>query len=655
MAAAACLLALPGAAEENATAFCRFVPERMDDFAWENDRVAFRVYGPKLWEDPAKRCSSGIDVWVKKVRYPIINKWMKEKLKGSKYHDDTGEGADLYKVGKTLGCGGLGFWVKDALVVNRHFAGHRVIQGSGPWIEFELTYAPLDVDGRTVTETKRVRMETGGNLFEVRNSFAIQGGGSVMTAVGIVREGKGEEVHHGDNWLAYAGLPHPKDGQTFCAVVLPGPAEFRTTSDHVLMLTPVKDGETFVYRAGAGWSKGLDFQTSAQWTDYVKSSATPKHAGKTIAPAKSSAPPTPEKPHVGPAAPAKAISSLHFRDWPAGTSPVEVGKRVAENFLSRGHYQDHKELRYPDVITWFGSFQIAKETGDKELAERLIRRYDTYLKNPKLVAEKHHVDYAVLGIVPLEIHSLNKDPKFLKLGMMRADGQWVKPTEDGLTSQARYWVDDIYMIAAIQTAAYRTIKDPKYLDRAALTATTYLKKLQKDNGLFWHAEDSPYVWGRGAGWYAAGMTEILKFLPANHPQREVILAGYRKTAAALLKHQAPSGLWRQLVDKPESWEETSGSGMFAYAMINGVRRGWLDEATYGPVARKAWLALVGKLDEQGNLHDVCVGTNKAAKEVGPDLATQLQFYLDRPRVTGDYHGQAPLLWCATALMENIPD
>ena len=351
-------------------------------------------------------------------------------------------------------------------------------------------------------------------------------------------------------------------------------------------------------------------------------------------------------------APAKESALKCFSDWPEGKSPAGVGKRVAQNFLPRGHYQDHQLLRYPDAITWFGALKLARETGDNELAGQLIRKFDRYRENPKLVPDKFHVDYAVLGIVPLELYRLTQDPELKKLGMHRADGQWLNPTADGVTAQARYWVDDIYMIAAIQTAAYRVTHDPVYLDRAALTTATYLKRLQKEDGLFWHAEDSPFVWGRGVGWYAAGMTEILKCLPASHPNYPAIMGGYKKMMAALLKNQAPSGLWRQLVDKPETWEETSGSGMFAYAMVTGVRRGWLDTETYGPAARKAWLALVDQIDAGGNLQQVCVGTNKGAKEVGPDLDKQYQFYLNRPRVAGDYHGQAPLLWTAAALLEK---
>ena len=128
--------------------------------------------------------------------------------------------------------------------------------------------------------------------------------------------------------------------------------------------------------------------------------------------------------------------------------------------------------------------------------------------------------------------------------------------------------------------------------------------------------------------------------------------GYLKMMAALLLHQSESGLWRQLVDKPESWLETSGSGMFAYAIVTGVKRGWLDESTYGSVGRKAWLALVDQMDGNGNLRNVCIGTNKGAKMVGEELEKQYVFYMARPRITGDYHGQAPLLWTAAALLEN---
>ena len=111
---------------------------------------------------------------------------------------------------------------------------------------------------------------------------------------------------------------------------------------------------------------------------------------------------------------------------------------------------------------------------------------------------------------------------------------------------------------------------------------------------------------------------------------------------SLLKYRNQEGIWNQLVDQPDFWTETSGSGMFTYAFIRGVKEGWLPAKTYGPAARKAWMALVPYINENNDVREVCVGTNKK---------NDFDHYLDRPRVAGDYHGQAPYLWCAAALLE----
>lgn len=346
----------------------------------------------------------------------------------------------------------------------------------------------------------------------------------------------------------------------------------------------------------------------------------------------------------------------HFTHWPAGTSPAEVGKRVAENFAARKFDFEtnprRKYVIYPEACTWYGALKVAKLIGDKDLQERLIRKFD-YLLSPEgtnRISPEAHVDFRVFGIVPLEIYMQTGDKKYLELGKRLADAQWENPTEDGITREARYWVDDIYMICAVQVQAYRATGDPNYLDRAALTAATYLDKLQQPNGLFYHAADSPFFWARGNGWVAAGITELLSELPADHPKRARIMEGYKKMMSTLLKHQSTDGLWRQLIDKPEAWLESSGTGMFAFAMVTGVKHGWLDAETYGSAARRAWLALVNNLDAGGNVKDVCVGTNKAAREVGQDPEAQLKYYLERARRTGDLHGQAPILWTAGALL-----
>jgi unsaturated rhamnogalacturonyl hydrolase len=352
------------------------------------------------------------------------------------------------------------------------------------------------------------------------------------------------------------------------------------------------------------------------------------------------------------AVPLKAQS--YFRNWPAGTSPQEVGRRVAENFVARKLEVEEgkrKFVIYPEVCGWYGSLTLAQLTNNQDLRRRLIEKFSPLLgEHAAWVSPDAHVDFRVFGVVPLELYLQTKEQKYLDLGRPLADKQWDQPTPDGITAEARYWIDDMYMITAVQAQAFRATRDRKYLDRAALTMAAYLDKLQQPNGLFFHAADSPFYWGRGNGWVAAGMAELLRSLPKNHPRRGRILAGYRKMMASLLKYQGDDGLWRQLIDRPESWSETSSTGMFTFSMVTGVKNGWLPAKTYGPAARKAWLGLVSHIDAQSNVTDVCVGTNKAHAEVGTDPDVQLKYYIDRPRRKGDLHGQAPVLWTATALL-----
>ena len=333
----------------------------------------------------------------------------------------------------------------------------------------------------------------------------------------------------------------------------------------------------------------------------------------------------------------------YFSNWPKGTSPQEVGKRVAEHFVVSPH-QYTPTLHYAEVVAWYGSLTFAQLTKDDALRQKLITRFEPMMpggNDQARIPLRHHVDDSIFGVVPLEIAIQTNDPKFLAEGKRWADRQWESPQPDGLSGETRFWIDDMYMLTLLQLEAYRATKDPKYLDRDAKEMVAYLDKLQQPNGLFFHAPDVPFFWGRGDGWVAAGMAEMLTSLPGDHPQRARILEGYRKMMASLLKFQGADGMWRELIDKPEAWPESSSSAMFSYAMITGVKHGWLDAATYGPAARKGWIAVVGYIDQNDDITSVCEGTGKF---------NSLDYYLARRRRTGDDHGQAPVLWAASALL-----
>ncbi|MCD8167449.1 MAG: glycoside hydrolase family 88 protein [Bacteroides sp.] len=350
-------------------------------------------------------------------------------------------------------------------------------------------------------------------------------------------------------------------------------------------------------------------------------------------------------------------------NWPEGKDPQTVGLLVANRFIASPHNSFHpdrppRSITYPEVCTWYGALKFAEATENTRLLHQLEQRFLPFFEEEKhLVPRPWHVDYSVFGAIPLEHYKHNRDKRFFDMGIRFADVQWEIPVDSpqvvkneyhkfmdqGLTWQTRYWIDDMYMITLVQSKAYEATGNKKYIERAAHEMVVYLDTIQKPNGLFYHAPDAPFFWGRGNGWMAAGMSELLSSLPADNKYYPSILASFRQMMNSLKEYQRADGLWGQLMDKPESWIETSGSAMFTYAMITGVKNGWLKPEEYTPVVRKAWIALVDHINEEGDIASVCEGTNRK---------NDYQYYLDRQQKTGDMHGQAPVLWCAWVLLNK---
>ncbi|MDR1809266.1 MAG: glycoside hydrolase family 88 protein [Prevotella sp.] len=361
---------------------------------------------------------------------------------------------------------------------------------------------------------------------------------------------------------------------------------------------------------------------------------------------------------------AYAVNPEEFQTFPKGSEPESVGQRIARRYISVPYrnFDENKDeppyIVYPETCTWFGTLRFAQVTNDKKLLRQLEERFFPLLGARKELMQKpNHVDNTVFGVIPLQLYLQTGNELYYHIGIDFADRQWEMPKnlnpdaeiaykaflDKGLSWQTRFWIDDMFMITSVQSQAYLASKDEKYINRAAYEMTVYLDSIQRPNGLFFHAKTAPFFWGRGNGWMAAGMTDLLKYLPDSNPDRQRILREYRKMMATLKSYQNEKGLWNQLIDRSDAWGETSGSAMFTYAMLTGVRKGWLDVGEYAPVARKAWLSLVGCLNDNGDLRDVCIGTN---------IGSTKEHYINRKRLVGDFHGQAALLWCAVALLEK---
>jgi len=327
------------------------------------------------------------------------------------------------------------------------------------------------------------------------------------------------------------------------------------------------------------------------------------------------------------------------------TSPETIGRMVINDLLNRPDLMMYVTdfwtgVHYAEACAGFGAARLAGLLKDSHSMDRLTARYNKVIQD-SLVKDANHVDANVYGILPLELYLQTGQEKFLQQGLALADQQWEDTLSNGLTSQVRYWIDDVWMIGSLQVQAYRVTDNEKYLERAAKTVESYLEKLQQPNGLFYHGENAPFFWGRGNGWVAAGMAELLSQLPESNPHYASIVSGYQKMMHALLEYQADDGMWRQLIDKKEAWKETSSTAMFGYAVTVGVKKGILSDSTFTPVYEKAWKALTGYINPQGKVTNVCVGTGKN---------NNMDYYLNRPRTTGDLHGQAPVLWFAYSLL-----
>ncbi|SMD11622.1 glycoside hydrolase family 88/105 protein [Pedobacter nyackensis] len=340
----------------------------------------------------------------------------------------------------------------------------------------------------------------------------------------------------------------------------------------------------------------------------------------------------------------------------AGYDPLSVGHKVTDRFIKSAHVLYGATIAYSEVCTWYGALKFAEVSKNPQKTTMLVQRYASFFGVDKKLMPLHdNVDHSVFGALPLELYRQTKDDRYLNTGKLYADNQWTVPLGAKLTDSlknfvrkghswhTRLWIDDMYMITLLQVQAFRVTGNEMYIKRAAKEMVFYLKELQKPNGLFYHAPDVPFYWGRGNGWMAAGMTEMLKSLPLNNPDRPFILKGYQTMMKSLLKYQSDGGMWRQLIDDSGSWPESSSTGMFTYAMIVGAKSGWLKDPKYLVAAKKGWKSLVDQISEKGDVKEVCEGTNKE---------NDRQYYLDRKRITGDFHGQAPVLWCAFAWLEK---
>lgn len=210
------------------------------------------------------------------------------------------------------------------------------------------------------------------------------------------------------------------------------------------------------------------------------------------------------------------------------------------------------------------------------------------------------------------------------------------------------WADDMFMSIPFLARMGKLTGDSKYFDDAIKQVENFNKYLYDPaTGLFFHnyyADDQTNGvghWGRSNGWIAMAQVELLNNLPANHPKRPELIKLLLRQIVGYARYQDQTGLWHQLLDKPDSYLETSVTAMYTYAVARAVNQGWINEK-YIAIAREGWKGLASKVTADGQLQDVCIGTN---------MDTDIKFYYTRPTELNDTHGLGALLLAGTEMLK----
>ena len=354
---------------------------------------------------------------------------------------------------------------------------------------------------------------------------------------------------------------------------------------------------------------------------------------------------------------------------------TDLSKPHENATLDSGPEKKFSPYSYPMGVVYSGMLLASEVTGDAKYADFAAQRYAFFADN-----------LPALSRWPSDRESMRRNPfrnmlaptsldacGAMGASMTRAARNKVGPDlkqvidrfadyvrtkqfrlEDGLLARKSpfpksIWLDDAYMSVPLLAQYAKLTGDRKCFDDAARQIRGFHEHLFVPQvGLFTHAgnadvgsdEHPHYFWGRANGWYMVATVELLDLLPDDHADRADLIKILRAHAKGVATRQSGKGLWHQMLDRPDSYLETSCSAMFAYSMAKAVNRGWLDASTYGPVAIAGWNGVTTRIGDDGRIDGICVGTN---------YANDYTYYYHRPAMD-DVHGYGPVLLCGAEML-----
>ena len=346
--------------------------------------------------------------------------------------------------------------------------------------------------------------------------------------------------------------------------------------------------------------------------------------------------------------------------------------RTAGIDMTNGEFNDWS---YSMGVVLAAMIQVTEVTGDQTFQDYAVKNFDFIFRNlPYFKAQAkafgpqnrgygrmidmRELDHCgAIGAALVKLNAKKADPRYkegidltathiLTRQLRLPDGTLARPRPVAVA----LWIDDAYMSIPFLAQMGATTGERKYFDDAARQVIGMSARMfDESKGLFdhsWFADMEPearFYWGRGDGWAMMAMAELLSVMPENHPDRPKVLEIFRRGARGAAETQGGTGLWHQLLDRTDSYLETSASAMFTFAIARGVNRGWLP-VSYAPIAQSGWRALEGRVRPDGQIEGICVGTTAAYDAV---------YYYNRPTDLSAMQGYGPTLMAGAEVMTLV--
>lgn len=355
-------------------------------------------------------------------------------------------------------------------------------------------------------------------------------------------------------------------------------------------------------------------------------------------------------------------------------------------FAERGDGGAFLVAAYETGVTYAGMVQAREATGDQKYADFIVKRFqminslkpDPATLPPPITSGTPITPEIIRNYNPLRSvvapRSLD-DSGAMCAGMIKARQAGIGPDmmpviqtyiehisnrqfrlSDGTLARKdpqpeTLWLDDLYMSVPALAQMGKLTGDSKYFDDAAKQILQFSSRMfNKQLGVYMHGwtsnapEHPEFHWARANGWAIMAMVELLEVMPENHPQRNAILEQLRAHIKGLASLQSGEGRWHQLLERPDTYLETSATAMFTYSIARAINRGWVSAVAYGPVAQLGWNAVANQVNSKGQVEDTCVGTG---------MAFDAAYYYHRPKSVFAAHGYGPTLLAGAEMLHLL--